>query len=184
LRSEETVQMKQIALCARRPESVEADAQVGVVLPELSAPTPPPYEAVVWQWRDTPLSGALTVEEHVLRGADWLADQRAAAPYRHLALARRADGLTRAEFRQRWREHSGSVGTAVGTTEIPPTAQGLAYLQNHAMGDDPAYDAINEVFFADLESLRQRVAWFVANPPLPGELFGPTTFLAVQMRHR
>lgn len=170
---------KHIRLLEQWPVPVDSNAEVGVVIAELCAPTPPPYAAVLWQGDG---DEGIAVEEHALRGADWLAENRDRGAYRHLALARRAPGLTRAEFRRRWREHGGTVGTSAGTVSVPAAAQGAAYVQNHPTGDDPAYDAINEVFFTDLDALRQRVEWFAANPPLPGELFGPTTFLAVEMQ--
>ncbi|OHV39012.1 MULTISPECIES: EthD domain-containing protein [Pseudofrankia] len=130
----------------------------------------------------------LVAEERVARGADWFERHLAAGggAFKHLALARRTAGLTRAEFSERWAAHGAQVrvvGTAT-TTAIPESVRGDAYVQNHplAAADDPAYDAVNEVYFDELAGLRARARWFQENP-LDGsgtDLFGPTTFLAVR----
>jgi hypothetical protein len=130
----------------------------------------------------------VVAEERVARGADWL-DRHLAdggGAFKHLALARRTSGLTRAEFSKRWAAHGGQgrvVGTATATA-IPVEVRGDAYVQNHPLpaDGDPSYDAVNEVYFAELGGLRARARWFQANPldSSGADLFGPTTFLAVR----
>jgi hypothetical protein len=52
-------------------------------------------------------------------------------------------------------------------------------VQNHPdPGRDAAYDAVNEVYFDDLEGLRARVEWFRQNPPAH-DLVSRWWFLAV-----
>jgi len=130
--------------------------------------------------RDRADTGHLLADEHVMRGDDWLARRwrDGADVLKHMALATRAAGLTRAEFSQRWRSHAGTAGTAV----IPGEARGLAYVQNHPVAGDWPYDAVNEVYFADLDGLKARVEWFRANVPDPadGVLFGNSWLIAVR----
>jgi hypothetical protein len=132
---------------------------------------------------------AVVVHEAVPRGADWLERhlRDGAGAFKHLALARRADGLTREEFSHRWAAHAGQTRPGGGASVvIPASARGDAYVQNHPLppvdGADCAYDAVNEVYFARLADLRERVRWFQENPLAPGgdDLFGPTEFLAVR----
>jgi hypothetical protein len=113
-------------------------------------------------------SRALVVaDEHVMRGADWLEERwRDGGPkFKHMAVAMRAAGLTQAEFSELWVSRAGQVRTsgASAATVIPDAARGLAYVQNHpaprADGDWP-YDAVNEVYFDDLDALRVRVEFF------------------------
>ena len=115
-----------------------------------------------------PGSSALVVaEEHVGRGADWLEQRwRDGGPkFKHMAVALRAAGLTQAEFSELWISRAGQVRTsgAATATVIPDAARGLAYVQNHpaprADGDWP-YDAVNEVYFDDLDALRVRIEFF------------------------
>jgi len=138
---------------------------------------------------DPDASPAIVVEEAVVRGADWL-DRRwrkGGVRFKHMAVAVRAAGLTPAEFSERWRDHAGRVRRpgAEQETPIPEEARGLAYLQSHPCPrktGEWAYDAINEVYFDDLEGLRTRIAWFAENIPGgadPG-LFGRSSFLAVR----
>jgi EthD domain len=110
----------------------------------------------------TPAPGVTVVvaEEQVRRGAAWLearwADGR--PRLKHMAVARRARGLTPAEFSERWRGRAGRVGA----TPIPEVARGCAYAQNHPLprpGGDWRYDAVNEVWFDDEDALRTRIAW-------------------------
>jgi hypothetical protein len=122
--------------------------------------------------------------ESVVRGPSWL-DQRwrdGGARVKHMALATRAAGLTPAEFAERWRSHAGTVGGV----PVPDAARGQAYVQNHPLphpesGEWP-YDAINEVYFDDVEGLKARVEWFRANVPHPadGVLFGQSWLVAVR----
>jgi hypothetical protein len=131
------------------------------------------------------LAEALLVKEVVLRGQDWL-DRRwesGGERLKHMALATRADGLTREEFSRRWRAHAGTAGGV----RIPDEARGLAYVQNHVVSGDyngagldaVNFDAVNEVYFDDLARLRQRVGWFAANP-VAGPLFGSSRFVCVR----
>jgi hypothetical protein len=131
----------------------------------------------------------LTADEVVQRGADWLERHRSGggAALKHMAVARRADGLSPEEFSQRWREHAGRTATAAGAAvEIPAAVRGRAYVQNHPRpssdGKDAAFDAVNEVYLADLAALRARIAWFADNPrdPAGDRLFGENWFVAVR----
>ena len=112
----------------------------------------------------------IVAEESVLRGADWL-EQRwrdGGSKLKHMAIAVRASGLTPAEF-----SGPGGAGPARSAgperravTVIPDDARGRAYVQNHPCprtAGEWAYDAVNEVWFDDLESLRTRIAWFREN---------------------
>ena len=116
----------------------------------------------------SPSASALVVaEEHVMRGADWLEERwREGGPrFKHMAVALRAEDLTQAEFSDLWVSRAGQVRAsgAATATVIPDVARGLAYAQNHptarAHGDWP-YDAVNEVWFDDLEALAARVQFF------------------------
>lgn len=128
------------------------------------------HEPVVVEWfRDAahldeagPVEGLVVVaEEHVLRGADWLAERwtTGGPKLKHMAVAQRAAGLTPVEFQERWRNRAGSVGA----TPIPDEARGLAYVQNHPVPGEWAYDAVNEVWFDDEAALQVRVRWFEEN---------------------
>jgi hypothetical protein len=113
-------------------------------------------------------SPLLVADEHVVRGEAWL-DQRwrqGGQKLKHMAIATRAAGLSVAEFSERWRARAGTMGTATGgVVSIPERARGRAYVQNHPRPDAPAggYDALNEVYFDDLDSLRFRIEWFGQN---------------------
>lgn len=134
-------------------------------------------------WGATAHGDALVVADEVVgRGGDWLERRwKAGGPaVKHMALARRAEGLGRAEFSQRWRQRAGRVGTEV----IPDAVRGLAYVQNHPRphdGRDWAYDAVNEVYFDGLDGLRARIEWFAANvgDRPEDDLVGQPRFLAV-----
>jgi hypothetical protein len=109
--------------------------------------------ALFSDWLPGPAPGLVAVTaEAVLRGADWL-DGRwrdGGDRYKHMALAKRAAGLTREEFSRRWRGHAGAG--------IPAEIRGRAYVQNHALRGP--YDAVNEVYFDDIAGLRARAEWF------------------------
>lgn len=129
---------------------------------------------------------ALDAEEVVLRGATWL-ENRWTDPgvrFKHLALAHRAPGLSAQEFSDRWRAHAGSLGS----TTIPAEIRGDAYVQNHPIvgaGHPPRrLDAINEVWFGDIDTLRARTEWFARNAQEPADdgLFGERGFLGVEER--
>jgi hypothetical protein len=109
----------------------------------------------------------LLVDEAVVRGADWLERRwhEGAPKFKHIAIARRAEGLSAAEFSAAWRTHAGSIGRpgTAGALRIPDDARGEAYVQNHPLVRDSgewAYDACNEVYFDDLDGLRRRIEWF------------------------
>ncbi|HEY6532315.1 MAG TPA: hypothetical protein VIY72_08435 [Acidimicrobiales bacterium] len=162
-----------------------------VALPDL---TPDPFaEVVTVEWFETPLGagslagdegdlGDVVIEEHVVRGLEWL-DARwrdDGDRFKHMAFARRAPSLTVAEFASRWRSHAGTLGGA----SIPEEIKGRAYAQNlpvpRAAGEWP-FDAVNEVWFDDLDGLRRRVEWFQQyHEPTGDDLFGPSVFLAVR----
>jgi hypothetical protein len=136
------------------------------------------------RWLDgADASPVVVAVESVMRGADWLERRWRVGGERlkHMAVARRAAGLSPAEFAERWRAHAGQAGT----TAIPDPAKGRAYVQNRPCprtdGEWP-YDAVNEVWFDDLDGLRTRIDWFRDNldPRRPDDLFGQSWFLAVR----
>lgn len=110
----------------------------------------------------------VVAEEHVLRGAQWLQQRWSdGAKFKHMALARRAHGLTPQEFADRWRAKAGKLqapaaGGGRTLAPIPDTVKGCAYVQNHPLlgAQEWPYDAINEVYFEDLTALRARVDFF------------------------
>ena len=112
----------------------------------------------------------IVADEFVLRGADWL-ERRwrgGGTKLKHMAIAVRASGLTPAEFSQAWRSRAGQIRRpgAADVTVIPNDARGHAYVQNHPQprtAGEWAYDAVNEVYFDDLESLRTRITWLREN---------------------
>jgi hypothetical protein len=112
---------------------------------------------------DLDASPLLIAEEHVLRGSDWIDERwrRGGTALKHMAIARRAAGLTPVQFSELWKGRAGQVGTVV----IPDEARGRAYVQNHPLpppDDYWAYDALNEVYFGadDLDGVRARIAFF------------------------
>jgi hypothetical protein len=127
----------------------------------------------------------VVAEPVVLRGGEWL-ERRwtdGGLKLKHMALATRADGLTPAQFSAQWRDHAGSARTSTGTAAIPDDVKGLAYVQNHPLPHRVApYDAVNEVYFDDLDTLQARMAWFRDNGigRESDELFGSTSFLALR----
>jgi hypothetical protein len=115
-------------------------------------------------WEASPV---IVVDEVVLRGGVWLEQrwQEGGEKLKHMAIARRAADLTLAEFSERWKGRAGMIGRPgeAGTITIPDEARGRAYIQNHPQArrtGDWAYDAFNEVYFEDVDSLRLRVDWF------------------------
>ncbi|UGQ12476.1 EthD domain-containing protein [Yinghuangia sp. ASG 101] len=141
------------------------------------AATTPPHRAV-----DPASERVVVAHEHVMRGEDWLRRRWAdgAPSLRHMALARRAPGLTPAGFLDRWGNHAGSVGAVA----IPPEARGLAYVQNRPVprteGEWP-YDAVNEVYFDDMAGVRTRMDFFAGNPGGTGDgLVGESCFVVVR----
>ena len=115
-------------------------------------------------------SPVLLADEHVMRGADWLERRwrHGGEKLKHMAIARRATGLTAAEFSARWRDRAGQIRRAASEapTVIPEDARGRAYVQNHPrprVSGEWAYDALNEVYFDDVDSLCRRIDWFRTN---------------------
>ena len=132
---------------------------------------------------DLDASPVVVTDERVVRGADYL-DRRWASGgprIKQLAIATRAAGLTLPAFLDLWRSRAGKVGAA----PIPEAYRGLAYLQNHPRimaGRDWAYDAINEVYFDDVESLLARIGYFerALTGAAENDLVGANWFLAVR----
>jgi hypothetical protein len=133
----------------------------------------------------------LVTREVVLRGAEWLVQRwRSREPkFKHMALARRARGLTAAEFSERWRKRPGQIGgEQTPSLAIPEAAKGRAYCQNHPLPDcqsadtDPGYDAVNEVYFDRLEDMQARIAFFRDHPvaQLDADLVSEPAFLIVR----
>jgi len=181
-----------------QPDAAAVRAVACEVIPELSDPAPP-HEWITVEWfasatiprastvpfaRTAPVAPverlSVVAEEAVLRGAPWLERrwQDGGPVVKHMALATRAAGLTQAEFAARWRAHAGTAGG----TPIPDQARGLAYVQNHPVPGEWPYDAVNEVYFRDLDGLRRRVEWFRSNvaASADGSLFGQSWLLAVR----
>jgi hypothetical protein len=128
-------------------------------------------------------SPVVVADERVARGADWLERrwQDAGPKLKQLAIAKRADGLTLPQFLELWRSRAGTIGA----TPIPEAFRGLAYIQNHprAMaGRDWAYDAINEVYFDEADSLLARIAYFEREltDSAESDLVSANWFLAVR----
>jgi hypothetical protein len=125
-------------------------------------------------------SPVVVAEEHILRGNEWL-DQRwhdGGEKLKHMAIARRAEGLSPAQFSDLWKNRAGKVGHVT----IPAAARGLAYVQNHPVpvGDDSwAYDALNEVYFDDMEGVRTRMAFF-AGSASEDDLVGANWFVVAR----
>jgi hypothetical protein len=164
-------------------------------LPDLTGPEPR-HDAIGLQWFaatdhlqrflawlctsdgqvDHGVSTVIVADESVMRGADWL-EQRwrdGDEKLKHMALAVRASNLTPAEFSTAWRGRAGQIRQvkAAAVTVIPPEARGHAYVQNHPCprpAREWAYDAVNEVYFDDVPSLRRRIEWFRENLGGQGE---------------
>lgn len=109
-----------------------------------------------------PGSCQVTAEEVVARGADrfrarWVAGGER---YKMMSFGRRHPGLSREAFAARWRAHGGRLGGE----DIPEDVRGEAYVQDHPLpgGDEPPYDAVNEVYLDGLDALRRRRDWFAA----------------------
>jgi hypothetical protein len=119
---------------------------------------------------DSRASPVIVAEEAVVRGGEWL-EQRwrgGGSKLKQMAVAVRASGLTPAEFSRVWRGRAGQIRRpgAADVTVIPDAARGRAYVQNHPCprtAGEWAYDAVNEVWFDDLASLRARITWFREN---------------------
>ena len=146
-----------------------------------------------WQAREVPAPDLVDpertvqviAEEVVLRGADWLVRRwkEGSLKYKHMALARRAESLTPSQFSERWRSRAGRIGGSATTPvlAIPEAAQGSAYIQNHPLAS-AGYDAINEVYFDDLEAMRARLDFFREHDPrrADADLVSAAHFLVVR----
>jgi hypothetical protein len=168
------------------PSARAVRVTVGEPLPEFGDC---PWDRIVTEWFEEAADlaaspGTLIASESVLRGQDWLERRWESGGERlvHMALATRADGLTREEFSRRWRAHAGTAGGV----RVPDEARGLAYVQNHVVSGDcgtvavaVTVDAVTEVYFDDRAGLRQRVDWFAANP-VADPLFGSSRFVCVR----
>jgi hypothetical protein len=199
-----------VAAAASAPERARpARLTVSVALPEITADQRHDGVSLEWfsdrehlrrfeSWLGTPAGRAVrelrseviefdaspvvVTSERVARGADWLDRrwQEGGPKFKQLAIATRADGLTLPQFLERWRGRIGPVGAA----PIPDAYRGLAYVQNHPLveaGRDWAYDAINEVYFDNADSLLARIAYFERELTggAGGDLVRANWFLAV-----
>jgi len=199
-----------VAAAASAPERVRpVRLTVSVSLPEIAADQRHDGVALEWfgdrehlrrfeSWLGTPpgravqrlrseviefdASPVVVTSEQVTRGADWLERrwQEGGPKLKQLAIATRADGLTLPQFLERWRGRAGPVGAAA----IPVAYRGLAYVQNLPLvtdGREWAYDAINEVYFEDVDSLLARIAYFEREIAggAGGDLIRANWFLAV-----
>lgn len=112
----------------------------------------------------------VVADESVMRGAEWLERRWSdgGVKLKHMAIALRAHGLTQQEFSHRWRQRAGQLrrAGAASATAIPDEVRGRAYVQNHPLpraAGNWAYDAVNEVYFDDVDGLRARSEWFGEN---------------------
>jgi hypothetical protein len=159
-----------LALCFARPEFIAGPRHDGISLEWFDGRDHlARYEA--WfassEWDeklhrviDRESSPIVIADEYPMRGADWLVERwKDGGPrFKHMAIARRAKGLTLAEFFNLWKSRAGKVGTS----PIPDNARGTAYIQNWPLlsGEEWEYDALNEVYFDDVEGLQTRIGYF------------------------
>ncbi|HEX9030986.1 MAG TPA: hypothetical protein VF834_04020 [Streptosporangiaceae bacterium] len=178
------VRPARIAVCTTLPELTGPDrkhdgigiewftdaAHLGRFLAWLDSPDGHSLQREVARVVSRAASPVVVADESVLRGADWL-EQRwrdGGEKLKHMAIALRATGLTPGEFAQRWRSRPGQIRRpgAAEVTIIPDDARGHAYVQNYPRplaAGEWAYDALNEVYFDDVASLRTRIEWFSEN---------------------
>jgi hypothetical protein len=102
-------------------------------------------------------------EEVVLRGPEYLRARwhQGGERLKMTSFGKRNPELTLAEFSARWRSQAGRLGEE----EIPADLQDLAYVQNHPVPGERRewpFDAINEVYFEQLDHLQRRRAYFAA----------------------
>lgn len=150
---------------------------------------PPRFAAVEVLWSDGDVlappgvaevgSLVVPVDEVVVRGAEALAARWADGDERckMMSFGRRNPALTRAEFVERWRAEAGRLGG----DHIPDDLRGLAYVQDHPLGDDPPLDAVNEVWFDRLDDVHRRAEWFAARP-VPADLMSPPDCWSLVLR--
>jgi len=124
-------------------------------------------------------SVVVPVDEVVVRGADALTARWAdgGERFKMMSFGCRNPALSRPAFVERWRAEAGRLGG----DRIPDDLRGLAYVQDHPIGDDPPFDAVNEVWFDRLDHLRRRAEWFAARPP-PADLMSPAACWSVYLR--
>jgi hypothetical protein len=171
---------RRVALCTSLPEVLPEPVTKSIGIEWFDDPE---HLARFQRWHaDGPAGGALVADELVLRGADWLDERwrRGGPTLKHMAIATRAAGLSAEEFSSLWKTRAGIVGGAT----IPDRARGCAYVQNHPRPSLSAssYDAFNEVYFDDLDSLRFRVDWFAENlrGQAEADLVGESWFVAAR----
>lgn len=135
-----------------------------------------------WEGERIDAATVIIAEEVIQRGGEWLERRwtEGTSKWKHVALARRAQGLSQSEFSNAWHGHAGKATTkSVASAPIPEAARGLAYVQNHPLpGINWQFDAITEVWFEDLHSMQPRIEWFRDNI-VTDDLFGEMIFLAV-----
>jgi hypothetical protein len=164
--------------------------RVALAVPlDLTDLPPPTFAAIDVQWFDEPAAAfanedwlasvdprlqlgsdllgkrscRVIAEEVVLRGPEYLDArwQQGGERFKMTSFGKRNPALTLPEFSARWRSQAGRLGDA----EIPAPIRGLAYVQNHAVpvdGHEWPFDAINEVYFEQLDQLQRRRAYFAA----------------------
>jgi hypothetical protein len=132
----------------------------------------------------------LLTDERVLRHPDYVdARWSGSGPrerIKQMAMAKRREDLTLAEFSSRWSAQAGMLGAE----EIPEYARGRAYIQNHALdlpGAEWPVDGVNELYFDDISELRRRQEYFasrekVASRSEQESFFSPTTRLFLTVR--
>ena len=129
----------------------------------------------------------IVAEECVLRGADWL-ERRwrdGGTKLKHMAIALRAAGPERRRVLRAVEEPRGQLGRS-GCASSSPTTPGDSPTSRTTRCPEPtgewAYDALNEVWFDDVEGLRARIEWFRENLPDHRDdgLFRQSWFLAAR----
>lgn len=131
---------------------------------------------------DLDASPVVLADERVVRGAGWLEErwQDGGPKIKQLAIATRAAGLTLPQFQELWRSRAGQLGA----TPIPGEFRGQAYLQNHPLvmdNRDWPYDAVNEVYFDDVDGLLGRMGYFKEHlSDTEDDLISKGWFLAVR----
>ena len=85
---------------------------------------------------DFDASPVVVAKETAPRGADWLGHRwrDGGARFKHMAVAVRAEGLTPAEFAERWRAHAGQVRTRGRLLRVEPIRHHRGRLRLHGCG--------------------------------------------------
>jgi hypothetical protein len=180
-----------VAALDRSPEPAPGrPVRVALAVPlDLSEVGPPPFAAIDILWFDglaeaqvseawlaaadpelalgSPSLGTrscqVMAEEVVLRGPDYLQSRwdQGGERLKMTSFGKRNPELSLAEFSARWQSQAGRLGDE----EIPADLRGLAYVQNHPLpleAHEWPFDAINEVYFEQLDHLQRRRAYFAA----------------------